>query len=252
MTENAVTVKKNEVSVVSHEPVSAIERMLAGGVKPEDLEKFLAVQERYEQNEAKKAYVAAMAAFKADPPTIMKDKTVSYKETKYNHASLGNVTRTINAGLGQYGLSASWRTEQGDKGLITVTCTITHALGYSESTSLSASPDVSGSKNSIQAIGSTISYLQRYTILALTGLATEEQDDDGGFGGAEFVTPEQVETINRLVKESNAKLKPFLAFAGAETVDTILASNFNKVVRELNRKIAAMKKPEREPGSDDE
>ena len=41
------------------------------------------------------------------------------------------------------------------------------------------SPDDSGGKNPIQSIGSTITYLERYTILALTGLATKEQDDDG-------------------------------------------------------------------------
>ena len=59
-----------------------------------------------------------------------------------------------------------------------VTCKITHELGHSEETSLSAPADSSGSKNAIQAIGSTITYLQRYTLLALTGLATHEQDDD--------------------------------------------------------------------------
>lgn len=189
MTEKALAIKQDDVTVVDSAPVSAIERMLAGGVKPEDLEKFLGIQERYEKNEAKKAYTQAMADFKANPPTIIKDRKVGYESkrtgdhTCYSHASLGNVTKTINAGLGEYGLSAAWQTNQGDKGIITVTCTITHALGHSESTSLTASPDTTGNKNAIQAIGSTISYLQRYTILALTGLATEDMDDDGNAAG---------------------------------------------------------------------
>lgn len=256
MNEKAVTIKHDDVSTIDSAPVSAIERMLAGGVKPEDLEKFLAVQERYEKNEAKKAYTQAMAAFKANPPTIAKDKTVAYKETRYNHASLGNVTRTINVGLGEYGLSAAWRTNQGEKGIITVTCTITHALGHSESTSLTASPDASGSKNPIQAIGSTVSYLQRYTILALTGLATEDMDDDGAGSGApvDFITDEQAKTITKLVKSTKTDEDAFLKFAKAETIDTIKASDFAKIMRELNKKVAAMKKKpaEREPGSDDE
>ena len=44
---------------------------------------------------------------------------------------------------------------------------------------MAAGPDGSGGKNAIQAIGSTVSYLERYTLLAATGLATEDQDDDG-------------------------------------------------------------------------
>ena len=38
---------------------------------------------------------------------------------------------------------------------------------------------VTGSKNAIQAIGSTVSYLCRYTLLCVTGLATSDPDDDG-------------------------------------------------------------------------
>src|SRR5258708_10458648 len=64
-------------------------------------------------------------------------------------------------------------------GTIRVPCTLTHAQGHSESVSMSAQPDTSGSKNSIQAIGSTTSYLQRYTLFAATGLAPKDADTDG-------------------------------------------------------------------------
>lgn len=149
---------------------------------PEFIEKMMDLQERHEQNEARKAYVQSMAAFKADPPVIEKDRHVSYKagggQTEYSHASLGNVTEKINTGLGKHGLSAGWETKQ-ENGNVTVKCKITHVMGHSEETKLSASPDTSGSKNPIQAIGSAISYLQRYTLLSLTGLATADMDDDG-------------------------------------------------------------------------
>lgn len=142
------------------------------------LDKLLAMQERWDATQAKKAYVVAMAAFKAKPPEILKDKTVSYKEVKYTHSSLHNVTFCINKALSEHGLTASWVTSQ-DNGLVKVICKITHVLGHSEETCLSAAPDTTGSKNPIQAIGSTVTYLQRYTLLALTGLATHDQDDDG-------------------------------------------------------------------------
>lgn len=163
-------------------PASMIMTAIGSGASPDTLERLWALQEKYEANEARKAYHKAMAEFKRNPPEIEKDARVDYTSqkgrTQYNHATLGNVSEKINRALSEHGLSATWKTDQAN-GQIKVTCTITHELGYSESTSLESPPDISGGKNGIQAIGSTVSYLQRYTILALTGLSTKEQDDDG-------------------------------------------------------------------------
>lgn len=161
-------------------PITSRAELMALAVQSgniEALERIMALQERHEANEARKAYHAAMTAFKADPPKIYKDRLVKFNSTQYRHATLANVTEAVSAALAKHGLSAAWRTAQ-DGGLISVTCTVTHELGHSESTTLTGSPDNSGQKNSIQQVGSTVTYLQRYTLLALTGLATHEQDDD--------------------------------------------------------------------------
>ena len=168
---------------VSTSPNAVVIMAMQKNYTPELIEKMMSLQERHEANEARKAYHEAMSAFKSSPPEIEKDKIVSFTvegkgTTSYSHASLANVTGKINRALSEHGLSAGWTTVQNEKG-ITVTCTITHKFGHSESTSLTAAPDTSGSKNAIQAIGSTVSYLERYTILALTGLATHDMDDDG-------------------------------------------------------------------------
>ncbi len=174
---------KNEIQK-TESPLTAAAALVSadGNMDVAKLKELLDVQERWEANQAKKAYVVAMSEFKAHPPEILKDKAVSYKQTHYKHSSLHNVTTKINAELSKHGLTASWVTSQ-DNGSVKVTCKITHVMGHSEETSLSAPPDATGSKNAIQAIGSTVTYLQRYTLLALTGLATCDQDDDGGGAG---------------------------------------------------------------------
>lgn len=154
----------------------------------EQIEKLMDLQMRWEADQARKAYVVDMAEFKKNPPQIAKDKKVGYENndgsfTGYKHASLGNVTGAIVEGLAKHGFSHRWDTEQQQGGLIVVTCVLTHRLGHSERTALSSSPDQSGKKNNIQAVGSTITYLQRYTLLAATGLATHDQDDDGAGSG---------------------------------------------------------------------
>jgi hypothetical protein len=98
---------------------------------------------------------------------------------------LGNVTATIVNGLAKHGFSHRWDTEQLDGGKIAVTCILTHKLGHSESTVLSSTKDDSGKKNNIQQMASAITYLQRYTLLAATGLATHDQGDDDGQGAEE-------------------------------------------------------------------
>ncbi len=164
---------------------AALVQQADGKIDVDKLEALLKVQMQWEANEAKKAYVVAMSAFKENPPEILKDKNVQYHTQKgdvdYKHATLYNVTTCINKALSEHGLTAAWVTSQ-DNGSVKVTCKITHIMGHSEETCLSAPPDNTGSKNAIQAIGSTVTYLQRYTLLALTGLATADQDDDGRTG----------------------------------------------------------------------
>lgn len=152
------------------------------------LEKLLQVRERWEAAEARKAFVVALNTFKAAPPTVTKNKQVRFTTdrgtTEYRHATLDNVCEAIGEALSRHGLSHRWDVVQ-DKDAIRVACVLTHVLGHSERVSLEAMPDKSGSKNGIQAVGSTVTYLQRYTLLSVTGMATTEQDDDGRGAGQE-------------------------------------------------------------------
>lgn len=250
-------VPETAVQISDNSPAGMMMAALSKGMDIEKLEKMLELQERWEANEAKKAYTEAMSLFKANPPRIEKDRKVSYKAgagtTAYSHASLANVTEKINSGLGEHGLSASWETLQADKE-IKVTCTITHKQGHSEKTSLTAAPDISGSKNAIQAIGSTISYLERYTILALTGLATADMDDDGKGADIKYITEAQAKTMTDIITKKNIDNKKFLEYMKVEKIEEIIAKDFQKAMQAL--KIAKGEKKEdpkeRTPGDDDD
>lgn len=163
---------------------SPIEQMMAAvnsGVSLESLDKMMELQERWEAGQAKKAYVKAMAEFKRESITILKDREVRFKGTAYSHATLASVVSSIVPALSKHGLSHHWEVIQ-ENG-ITVRCVITHEMGHSEAVSMSAPPDSSGSKNFIQQLGSTKTYLERYTLLAITGMTASDMDDDGGSYG---------------------------------------------------------------------
>ena len=190
MTEKAQVpvVTSPEVEVLagddSPDSKSMLMTALRNNADPAVLSKLMDLQERWQAQKAKREYVEAMTKFKAEVPAVLtKDKRVSFEtktgRTSYTHATLGRVVAKITPSLSTHGLSVSWETEQAQGGGVRVTCHITHSGGHRESVTLIGPPDSSGSKNSIQQIGSTVTYLQRYTMLAALGLATADQDSDG-------------------------------------------------------------------------
>jgi len=184
-------------------PLGMVQLAVAKGAGIEVIERLMALAERWQANEAKRAYDAAMAEFKSHPPRIAKNKEVSFGNTHYSHATLDEVCDKITAALSKVGISHKWDTEQKD-GKITVTCVLTHSAGHSERTPLEAAADTSGSKNAIQAIGSAVTYLQRYTLLAATGLAVAGSDNDGATAGASMPEPEYLEWMDGINQAPNA------------------------------------------------
>jgi hypothetical protein len=187
------------VAVQSSGPMRLLEIAVNRGASVEELEKLMALAERHDKNLAQKAYVAAMAKFKQNPPTIVKNKTAKMQKEgrdlySYAFADLAAVCGALVESLAQVGISHGWSVAQQGQN-ITVTCTLTHELGHSTDVSLSAMADTSGGKNSIQAIGSAVKYLERYTLLAATGIAVQDNEDDDGAGAG--ITPQDRKDLQR-------------------------------------------------------
>ena len=231
--DNALIKKDNQTT-----PAMLLSLAVEQGADLDRLEKLMNLKLQWEANEARKAYIEAMAEFKKNAPKINKDKHVRFATqkgvTEYNHATLANVLDKIDTELGNNGLTVSWGTSY-DNNIVKVTCRITHVLGHYEETSLTAGKDESGGKNSIQGIGSTITYLQRYTILALTGLATQDQDDDGA-GATAYISDKELSTITDMVNAKDVDLAKFLKYVGAESLETIPASKFKTAMAGLRAK----------------
>jgi len=182
----------SQVSIVPTKSEPSLMSLLAKAIElgsdVETLGKLMDLVERRAKAEAKNAFDEALAVFKENPPEIAKNKPVEYTTSKgtvkYKHATLDRVTVAIAKGLAKVGMSATWATSQKD-GKIVVTCKLRHKLGHEEPTTLEAPPDDTGSKNAVQQIASTVTYLERYTLLAATGLATADDADGITFGDIE-------------------------------------------------------------------
>ena len=169
--------------VASTTPSDLLRMAVEQGADLDRLERLMALQERWEANEARKAFTIAMTAFKSEPMEIFKRKKVGYETTKgdfvgYTHAELSDVTDVVGPAMARHSLSYRWDVKQ-EQGQVVVACIVTHIMGHSERVTMNAAPDASGKKNAIQQVASTLTYMQRYTLLAVTGMSTKGMDDDG-------------------------------------------------------------------------
>ena len=219
------------------------------GADLERLEKLMDLQDRWQAAEAKRAFDRAMADFKATAPSLVKSRQVSFGGkggTAYKHAELDKITQKLAPALARVGLSHSWRVEQGER--IRVTCRLAHRDGHAEEVSLMAQPDTSGSKNPIQAIGSTITYLSRYSLLAVTGLATGTDDDDGqpepADGGSRFIDAQQQEWLEAMIAEVGADRDAFIAWLGVPALAGLPKEGYQRAVQALEKKRST---PQAEP-----
>ena len=155
-------------------------------VNLEQLQQLLAMNERWEMSKAKAEYREALAQFKKEPPEIVKNRLAKMEKDgkklfEYSYADLDAVTTAITEGLAAVGITHNFQIKQ-ENGLISVTCILSKGIFSEDGVTLTAGADTSGAKNAIQAIGSTLSYLERYTLLAACGMSAGLPDDDGKGG----------------------------------------------------------------------
>lgn len=161
-------------------PALLLQMAVQQGADLDKLERLMALQERWDATEARKAYDTAFAAFKSEAVKIIKNKQVTAGPLNgKSYAELFSVVNAVTPALSANGLSSSWKITKDEKDWLEVTCTIKHSAGHMESVSMGGPPDVGGAKNAIQARASTVSYLQRYTLKAITGLSEQDDDSDG-------------------------------------------------------------------------
>lgn len=170
----------NQITIQQNSPAAIMMQALAQGSSIEDIGRMMDLQERYEAREAEKACNVAFSGFKAEAVQIIKGKKVTAGPLAgKSYAELHDVVDAVTPALSRHGLSASWKITKDEKDWLEVTCTLKHVGGHSESVSMGGPPDAGGAKNAIQARASTVSYLQRYTLKAITGLSETDDDTDG-------------------------------------------------------------------------
>jgi hypothetical protein len=222
-------------------PLAMISQAVERGAHVKTLEKLIELHQRWETSQSRKAFDTAMAEAKARIPVIAKNREVDFtaqrSRTQYRYEDLGEIARTVAPILASFGLAYRFRsTVEGS--LVKVTCVLSHRDGHFEENQLAAATDETGNKNGLQAIGSTLTYLQRMTLKASLGLAASDDDDGKAAGMMVPINPDQIRELLALLKSVGAQKAALLRFFKIDALPDLPAVKFDQAVAMLNAKRA--------------
>jgi hypothetical protein len=231
-----IELKAREVAPVADDnsPMGMMLSALQKGATLEQVEKMMDLQERWAQTEAKKAFDAAFASFKAEAVKIIKGRTVTDGPLKgKSYAELHDVVNAVTPALSRHGLSSSWKLTRDEKDWMEVTCYLRHVGGHEESVSMSGPPDTGGAKNALQARASTKTYLERYTLKAITGLSEQGDDDDGRPPKTEkLITKSQAARLQAVLSQCSTTTQEWAASTHPD-LNQIPAQHFDVLLAQL-------------------
>lgn len=168
---NALPVVQDQASAV----LAVISRAASDpSVDMDKLERLLDMQERIMGKQAETEFNAALAAMQSAIPSVAERG----QGHNIKYATLEDIVDIVRPIMKDYGFAITFSIEQSDKN-ITVVGELVHKGGHSKKTSMVLPHDSSGSKNAVQAIGSSTSYGKRYVLCAMLNVATRNEDDDG-------------------------------------------------------------------------
>ena len=174
-----------------------------------DLERLDRVAQIYERSlarEAEQAFAAALIQMQRRLPVLdeLAEVTDAAGEVTSTYASWEDTIETIRPILFRHGFALSFKPSLSPRGEPAVVGVLRHADGHKEEAELVLPADVSGGKNPVQAVGSSLSYGQRYLTKLLLNLASRrrDEDDDGQLAGSGAEERSAIVEINALQTEA--------------------------------------------------
>lgn len=207
------------------------------------MERLIAMQERIQERQAKVAFTEAKIAMRPHLPAIdmrgkitIRDKNDANKiiqETPF--ARFEDIHEAVMPVLTEFGFDLAFRNGLSSEGKVRVTTILSHKDGHSEETYFDLPHDSSGSKNAVQAVGSSTSYAKRYGVLSILNIRVSGEDDDAATAIPEHViSVKEYDQLKKLIvstQSDEAKFLKFLTSAGrikaGEGLDDLPAKHFD-------------------------
>lgn len=229
-----------ELATVDQNPMVLLATAVENGADPDQLEKLLALQERWEKNQAEKAFNAAMQAAQQEMPVVVKTGQNAHTKTKY--ALLESVQKQCKPVYQKHGLSLSFgEADCPVDRFKRTTCDVRHIDGACHTYHLDLPVDSSGAMNAVQGAISTTSYAQRRLVCMIFNVTIAGEDTDGATP-SNPISGAQVEVLNKIldaIHPDDDALGRMLNWAGVDSLDKLPQSKFAQAKSTLETKARA-------------
>lgn len=236
-------------------PVAAmIQHAITSGVPVETIERLSALAERMRASDAKAAFDAAMARFKAICPPIPRNSVnPQFKRTIVGRdgvsrsepsrfAALQDIEATIRKPLGDCGLSFRWGGLKVEGGFMTMECIVSHEQGHTVSSPVIMPVESRAGCSEQQKYGSAITYAQRYSLIQAFGLTTCDEDADGNQPKGETakagptITEDQAANLGALLDEVKVSHDKFCKAYKIDRIADLPASEYKDAIARAEAK----------------
>lgn len=171
----------------------------------------------------------ALAAAQGEFPAISRDKEVSTGSYSFRYAELGAILNAVRPVLSKHGLAITQPLEDG---------VIRTELRHEGGGVLSATFPFPYTPETPQALGSLITYLRRYCLVSLLGIASDDDDDAGQAANAKpkanVISEAQRKRLFAIAKErglEDKRLRGYVKFyTGQESTAAIPPDKYDQIV----------------------
>jgi hypothetical protein len=247
-TQQEITVSEptdNVPARVDASPMGLIQMAVEQNADPDRLEKLMALQERWQANNARAAYNTAMQAAQAEMPVVVKDKENSHTRSKY--AAFETVQKQCKPVYTRHGMSVSFDEQPTEReGWVRVRAVVQHVDGHAETFFRDGPMDNVGAKgnatkSALHGVTSTMTYLERHLLCGIFSITVADHDNDGGGMGATISAKQAKEAealMGQLEKDTVARFMGWVKQSvGADAIEDIPAARFPEVVKLLEAKV---------------
>lgn len=214
-------------------PLAILAAAVERGADPEQLDKLLALQERFERNEAAKAFSDALAEFQRLCPPVVKSREAGTGNFKYAYAGYEDVWKVAGPYLADLGISVSFSTDQQDKGILG---TIFVRKGIHEVSRTMYLPLPGMRVNDSQQYGAAVKYVKRYLLEAALNIVTQGEPEDDAQCLYDRISDEQQVRLQEWIAEKQVNATRFLEWAGVDKLSDMPADKYQQAIEFLKRK----------------
>lgn len=178
------------------------------------------------------AFIKAQAAFKPAVKDAVNGAFAKGNNAKPSYVTLAQAIDSVEGALRDNGIALIQQTDIVDAGTVLITRLI-HESGEW----IAGRYPVHPVKADPQGEGSALTYARRYALMALVGIAPEDDDGNAAVKAVETpITETQAATIRDLIEATASDTAKFCAAFGVDGVDSLPRGKYDAAVAALNRK----------------